>query len=353
MPKNNNPLPIRRVSFLPHMEADYQVDYWPFGERLLFKTNSLELITAADEAFSRFPRDIKASANPLVITLMVLERENKSDEYQRTNPKYYTKENFFVISINQDNLAFADLSSGVASGFLTPDVANDRAFVRYIIIEALYQAMLGPLRDYFSLHAAGIYKNGVSLILQGKAGSGKSTLAFASLRNGYQLLAEDVVHIKFKNGENHLWGSPWKFHLLPDAVRFFPELNSVSPKIQINGESKLEIEIEDYYPGSSITHAPPGPILLVTRNPDLPVRIVRIPMEIAVHEYEIIWPWEIGWTSAHEEASWSLLRQGIFRLYTGNNIFDSLSLIDEFIENIAKSETQDLPYATQTYPEIS
>jgi hypothetical protein len=139
--------------------------------------------------------------------------------------------------------------------------------------------MLGISRNFFSTHAACVQKNNVSLILQGKAGSGKSTLAYACLRNGYKLLAEDVVHIKFNGDENTLWGSPWKFHLLPDVINFFPELTSLKPRFQINGELKLELDIEDYFPGVCITHADSGPILLVTRNPHMPAIIERVPAE--------------------------------------------------------------------------
>jgi hypothetical protein len=350
---NNNSTPIRRVSFLPHIEVKHQEEFYPFGARLLFKTNHLELLETAQEAFGRFPMIRETSDNPLIITLLVTDKVKASKVMHRIDPRYYTKGNYFHISLDKDNLAVADIAAGVANGFLTTEIVEDRPYVRYIVIESLLQAMLGPSRKYFSIHAAGIKKNGVSLILQGKAGSGKSTLAYACLRHGYQLLAEDVVHVKFRNGENQLWGSPWKFHLLPDAVQFFPELNSLTPQIQLNGESKLEIEIEDYYPGSSITHAEPGLILLVTRNPDLPATIKRVPAEDAAREFEVIWPWEVGWTAEHEKASLSLLQNGIFRLYTGKNIFESLSLIDEFVENVTKSEIQDLPYATQTSPEIT
>jgi hypothetical protein len=333
---NNNSSPVRRISFLSHIKATYQEIYWPFGEMLLLKTNHPELLDVAEEAFGRFPKNKEPGVNSLTITLLVLEGDKQSRVLDRIKPRFNTIAHHFFICIDKDNFVVADVNHGHADGYLTPEVVNDRAYVRYYVLEALSQAMLGRARNFLSIHAACIQKNGVSLILQGKAGSGKSTLAFACLRNNYQLLAEDVVHVKFCNGDLYLRGSPWKFHLLPDAIQFFPEINLEKPRLQMNNEWKLEIEIEDYYPGAAITEAQPGPILLVTRNPTIPAAIELLPPEIAIKEFEIVWPWQEGWSEEHETAAKQLLRNGVFRLYTGSKIFESINLIDELVEKVAK-----------------
>ncbi|MEZ4646066.1 MAG: hypothetical protein R3E31_25660 [Chloroflexota bacterium] len=101
---------------------------------------------------------------------------------------------------------------------LDPVLAQDVSFVRHTFIESMPQILLGG-RGYVAVHAACVVKNGVSLMLCAPAGTGKSTLAFTCLRHGYQILAEDVVQVQ-ATPPMQLWGLPWKFHLLPDAVRF-------------------------------------------------------------------------------------------------------------------------------------
>lgn len=326
---------IRRISYLPKYEISHEREYWNFGVPLIFRTNNEILLEAAEEAFGRFPRYNIATKKPLVITLLVTESVNPSTETKE--PKFTHCENYFFISLNKDNTAIANIKDGYAYGFLTPDVAKERAYVRYTFIEALSQAMLGPSRNYIHIHAACIRKNGVTLILQGKAGSGKSTLAYACVRTGYQLIAEDVVHASFNHNKIKLWGAPWKFHLLPDATRFFPELENIEPSLQMNGELKLEFEIDDFHPGAAITHAGPGPIILVMRNPDLPASLRRLSEDQGIKEFEILWPWHNGWTAIHDNAAKKLLNHGVYRLSTGNSLSRPLSMLDDLICELSNS----------------
>jgi hypothetical protein len=112
-----------------------------------------------------------------------------------------------------------------------------------------------------------VVRDGQAILLRGPSGSGKTTLAYAAARSRFHALAEDVVWIDLGTG---LWrGIPWFFHLLPDASRFFPELAglpAVVPTVMESaGKIKLEVDLDAIRPGSAVTEARPGPVVLLER----------------------------------------------------------------------------------------
>ena len=112
-------------------------------------------------------------------------------------------------------------------------------------------------------HGSAVVRDGRAILLRGPSGSGKTTLAYAAARSRFQALAEDVVWIDLEAG---LWrGIPWFFHLLPDASCLFPELAGLSPVWESAGKIKLEVDLETIRPGSAVTEARPGPVVLLER----------------------------------------------------------------------------------------
>jgi hypothetical protein len=188
--------------------------------------------------------------------------------------------------------------------------------------------MLGLARNFSNLHAACVVKNGVSVILQGPNNTGKSTLAYACARRGYQVLTEDVVHVKVRPEGVTLWGAPWKLHLLVDAQQLFPELSSLTPALQINGEWKLEVDLESLYPHSTLVQARPGWMVLAERSTGGRTRIEPVSRGEALSHSEIIWPWQTGWTDELERGSQSLLDGGTFRLHINGKPDEAVDALD-------------------------
>ena len=134
------------------------------------------------------------------------------------------------ITAGAANTAVADLLSGQAFGFVTPEMAADEAFVRYAFVDSLAYSLLGARpADSSRFHAACVARGGRGVVLCGDAGAGKSTLAFACARRGYQALAEDALFLQVGADGGRLWGMPWRLHLLPDSQRLFPNWPGRSP----------------------------------------------------------------------------------------------------------------------------
>ncbi len=325
-------------AMLEQIEPTHQRLYFPMGEPLLFQTNSRVLLQAADDAFGRFAQRSGEGSAPLVLRCFVHDGEpdlERQYAVERPRPIYRTQGHLFYISAGAGNTVAADLTQGYAFGFLTPQIASDLAFVRYVFLQGMAFAMLSTARRFVGVHAACVVKEGVSFILQGSSGAGKSTTAFACARRGYQVLAEDGLLIRMRPEGARLWGAPWKLHLLPESKRFFPELEHERPKLQINGEWKLELDLDALIPGSTTTDAGPGLVLFLERElaPGA-TRIEPVPLAEALDEFHLVWPWSMGWTEEMEQQLADLLEGKTYRLHVNGSPNQVVDLLDELVTEV-------------------
>ena len=79
-----------------------------------------------------------------------------------------------------------------------------------------------------------------------------------------------------------LWGVPAQIHLLPDAVRFFPELADVPAEIQSNGKLKLAVETTRFGADRSLRHADRAAVCVVERHAGAAAELAPIDPDAAV-----------------------------------------------------------------------
>ena len=240
--------PIRRAPQLPHIDAPLERRYGLMAEPLLFRTNDPLLLEAADVAFRRF--EVPGDGVPLEVELVVDGRGGPAAFDPRLlRPR--VQAHLHSITLDARNHASVDLDRGIATGIVSPEVAGDRDFVRYAFVEAMGLSMLGRARGYVAFHASGVVYRNRGAVLQATAGTGKSTLAMACARLGFGVLAEDVVFARTVSGGVELWGMPWIQRLLPDAADHFSELEGVAPRLQANGEHKIEVDLDTLRRGAA------------------------------------------------------------------------------------------------------
>jgi hypothetical protein len=321
---------ITRVSTLNHYQCKYEQYFGLMGETLLFQTNSFSLMEAAIAAFDRFPLPEPISDHPLVVRLFVREgvSEFLSSNDSYPDPIFNTQQHIFSITVGSDSLGIADLKQGFACGYINPQIADDQSFVRYTFIEGLSLSMLSMHRGYVPIHAACVIKNGIAVIIQASSGTGKSTIAYTCLKRGYQILAEDVVHLKVGGDKPQLWGSPWNLHLLPDTQEIFPELSGQKPRLQMNGEWKIELNVENLYPNSTVVCADLGVVVILRRGQPGTSQLIPLDAMEASDEFEILWPWDSGWTETHEQAIMGLISKGVYILEMSGPPDEAVDLLD-------------------------
>lgn len=323
---------LRRTTPMVHATITHEQLFTVMGENLLFQTNTPLLLAAAQDAFGRFPPVHDPNQQPLVLQLFVHDKGESLSSMVYPKAVYHTMGHLFYFNLGAENTIVVDLAQGYGFGYVTPAVASNCAFVRYTFIETAAYAMLGLARNFVAIHAACVVKDGVSVMIQGKAGAGKSTLAFACLRRGFQVLSEDVVQVKVTPSALRLWGTPWKFHLLADSLRFFPELADHQLAMQVNGEWKVEVELDALFPGSTLTQARPGPIVFLERaTGDRPTGYERLGLAEARQLFDVVWAWSIGWTEEYEQGLAGLLDKGSYRLCMNGTPWEAVDALEALI----------------------
>jgi hypothetical protein len=289
------------------------------GVPLEFRSNSAHVIAVAARALGRWrelPPALIEPGPPLRVDIVVQPLGPGDPPATAGGPFVFRAHGETFLAASGGSILSAHMAHGQALAFVTPALAADEPNLRSLVIECL-GLILTTRRDRTPVHAAGVLRGGRALLLYGASTAGKSTLCYACLRAGFQLLAEDAVHVSLHGGLR-LWGNPGQIHLLPDAPRLFPELASHTPQVQSNGKLKLAIDAAALG-GLALSHSGPALVCLVERRPGQASRLEPIPAaEVAAALGD---PREPGFNLLREQApraASALAASGAFRLRVGD-----------------------------------
>jgi hypothetical protein len=332
------PLDIQRITTLPHTAVTHERTYRFVGEPLHFQTNDVRLLAAAEAAFGRHPPPAPSKSVTGQVRLFV-HSPHPSRPAGLPEPAVYLRhENLILYSFGGDNLGVIDGESGVATGYVIPETANDLDFVRLNFCETLGLGAISLPGRFLHVHAGCLVKDGLSLMLHASSGTGKSTLAYAGVRRGYRLLTEDMVHVKVRPEGIELWGVPWTVHPLPDAIKLFPELAHHARELRFNREVKLEVNLEKVFPGSTIERAEPGIAVILGRGTGGPTRLDSLPPQEAARQAQVIVNWNRQWEPAFDLALQKLFAQGSYRLHMNGAPDQALDMLDELVAKWQKGD---------------
>lgn len=314
-------------SLLEHLQPTLHRTFRLAGDALRFETDDDRVLALADALFSTYGPATSDTADPLVLRVLVHAPAEPVPTFAK--PMFRTHGHLFTVVLGPHDSGAADLLAGRAFAIVTPALVDVSWRLQQQVLAALALGMLGPARGYLPMHAACLTKGGRSVLIHGPSGAGKSTFTYAAVRRGYQVVTEDSLHIGGA-GEPQVWGIPWQFQLLPDAIRFFPELEGLEPRLKANGEWKLDVDLARLHPGRVAASAPLGPLLLLTRRPG-PTSIERVPGAEAATLVEPVWPWQVGWTPAHQALLDDVVRRGVHRFTTGAEPDAMVDALDAFL----------------------
>ena len=133
-----------------------------------------------------------------------------------------------------------DLLRRRVHGVLSIAAACDDSFWNSLLLP-ITLGVLGTKMGVAPLHCACLERNGRGLLVAGVSGAGKSTLAAALAQRGFAFISDDWTYVSKEQSTLVAYGLSSPIKLLPDTVRFFPELCQFSPIRTLNGELAYEI----------------------------------------------------------------------------------------------------------------
>jgi len=260
----------------PLAEAWYQ----PMGLALRLVTDHPAVVAAAESALRPFGPPAPRPAPDLTFRFLAA-TQAASTPPAPPEPIYAEAGARVTQRAGSAARLLADRRAGLAWGRFAPQVLAAPAYFRIHFLELALFAMLAP-RGLMGVHAAACARGGRAVLLRAPGRGGKTTLAYAAARGRFQALSEDVVWIDAARGL--WWGTPGWFHLRPDARVLFPELGGSAPEVTLRGEAKLAVEMEAVRPGSTVTQARPGPVVLLGRAQG-PTRFALLPLAAALDRW--------------------------------------------------------------------
>lgn len=212
----------------------FHTDFHIAGTRCLLSTNSRDLLWAA------------TSWRPLptqsVDTSFEMEIFVDSCNPTREHSAHFRGLHHLVFAVLPPNSFVAfDLLRRRVHAVFSPSAASDPRFWNTLFLPITI-GVLGPAVGVAPLHCACLDRGGTGALIAGPSGAGKSTLAAAMAQRGFALVSDDWTYVSRQQSTLVAHGLSSPVKLLPDAVRFFPELARFNPVTALNGELAYEID---------------------------------------------------------------------------------------------------------------
>ena len=271
--------------------------------------------TPSDDASGR-------AARP-VVRFIVHRRAFRSEPMEPFQHRVANPARLLVVA--PDSFGVADARRGDAVAYVTFErLASGTDFVEGLL-EALTLFLLNA-RDREPLHAAGIVRDGVAILLAGPSGTGKSTLCYAASRRGYGILGDDAAYVQMQP-QLRIWGRPGTIRVPPEARHHFAELGLVPASRMPNGKTKILVEVPET---QRIRCAERATICWLERGSQEAPRLERVPAR-----------WIARTMAARLEPGFDLFAAtlrarvlrvaagGGFRLWLGETPDHALSLLEE------------------------
>ncbi|RIK40238.1 MAG: hypothetical protein DCC58_14175 [Chloroflexi bacterium] len=316
----------------PHLRRAYRVA----GFNVLLETNDERILAAADVAFNPQALPVATSQPPDFQVQLMHSHSQDDPEWQLRVPIVRTNGQMVTVAYSRHSSIAIDVPSARGFGFLTEPIINQPMYMRTDVVFAAVMCWVYVATNGF-VHAAGLVRDGRSFLLRGPSGAGKSTLTYALLRRGYSLISEDALYVYSRSApmsrvitpeDAGYFGVPWQMHLLPDAVRFFPELAGSPCVPRSNGEVKIVVDIAQQFPNQACPEANVGPLVFLTKSGRSASCIRRLTPDEGLERLRATsFSYEPSGTEAG--SLWAMfLQQPLFALESGNNPNEAAGVLD-------------------------
>lgn len=295
------------------------------GVPIELQSNSPEVLDAAERALGQWQALAPELIDPAPARVARVVVHPGSVPYWPREPFAHRSHSGWLLATNSSCMLAAQMDRGEALAFVTPELVADEAHFRYNVLESMALA-LASRHDRVPVHAGAVVYAGRAVLLAGQSTAGKSTLCYACVRDGFELLAEDVIYVSMARGLR-LWGHSRHIHLLPDAPRHFPELASVPALVQANGKLKLAVDLAAQGPGRLRHTADAAAVCLLERHAGAASAIE--PVDARELARALCANREPGFDlfANTRDAAEALVRGGAYRMHVGTDLAGAVALL--------------------------
>lgn len=158
----------------------------------------------------------------------------------------------FVFSFTEPEIGSFYFEHGQDIVFVPSAIGNQTGIVSTILLGPCMGAILHQ-RGEFVLHGSCVTRNGKTILVTGVSGAGKSTLAAEFLKNGWEMVTDDIALIKgIEEGHPMVQSSYPSQKLWEDAIARY----NIAPDKQTllyteENRSKMNVQIEHFHEGLS------------------------------------------------------------------------------------------------------
>jgi hypothetical protein len=231
------------------------------GSTWMISSNSEEILAAAQEAFQ--PAGDGASTTDLWVSIYV--DFDVPDQARWSQPRFRALDHLYYAMYGPGDSMLVDQQRRRAVGLFSPSTARDLSYWKRVILPVLLGIASASI-GVTPLHCACLMKNGHGLLIGGESEAGKSTLALSLSLNGFAYLSDDWTYFSQSGNEVCAWGLPTPVKLLPDAVKYFPQLAALEPAISQNGELAFEVDPVETFGVSRSLSCEPRWLVFVERT---------------------------------------------------------------------------------------
>lgn len=212
-----------------------------FGIPVRFEADDDELFALVEASFGAWwGGEVSHDGTGLRVRLHRAEEEENGREPPEVRVRILPDRRRMILS-TRASVGVADPDRGEAFGYLSAALVAQPLHARTAFVDALTLRMMGR-NGRLPFHAAVVARDDAALLLTGPSGAGKSSLAYACARAGMRVIGEEVAWVQ-RIPALRVWGRSEALHLLPDAVRFFPELGDRPVATRANGKGKIAVDL--------------------------------------------------------------------------------------------------------------
>lgn len=233
------------------------------GAHCAFATNSEQILASVDRW--RCPNRSRTSRTFDMNVL--LDSSLPSDRDVKTHTHFRGLHHLVFATLGTYELFIFDLVRKQVAAAVSQAAASESAFWNSYLLP-ITVGIMGTTLGVIPVHSACLDLDGKTLLIAGVSGAGKSTLSVALAHCGFSLVSDDWTYVSQEAESLIAHGLDAPVKLLPDAIRYFPELSGRTPRMWFNGELAFEIEHEEFCRRSTARCSRPHWLMFLERTSD-------------------------------------------------------------------------------------